>query len=113
MPDAHPPAPLPDLPSGKVAHATTFYNELNQRLFGFRAGVEALQTEMEGQETEYRDKRDKLDSEHAAKKADLLRRIDDMRNGEMMALAAIDIWNRTQEPAEAPRESDITGPAQS
>ena len=101
----------PSLPSGKIAHATTFHNEMQGRLHSFRSGIEALTSEMEGQQAEYTAEREKLDAEHQVKKGDLLRRIEDMRNGEAMALAAIDIWNRTQEPApEPPQPLEGDGP---
>lgn len=97
-------SPVPSLPSPHVQHATTYQNETSVRMAGFNSGIETLTAEMNGQHAAFEKEQERLKVEyereskaltrsHEASKRDLLDRIDDMRTGQAMAAAALDVWN--------------------
>lgn len=78
------------LPSPNLEHSAVWHNEISNRLQGFESGIVALQGEMEGQQRSYEDAAAELSAKHETAKADLLRRIADMRKGKAICEAALD-----------------------
>lgn len=79
------------LPSANLVHSITLTNELQNRHHQFQSGLSALEGEMEGQEQAYQKAAKDTKDKHEESKADLLRRIDDLKKGARMIAAALDV----------------------
>lgn len=98
---SNPSTPLAGLPSANLKHAVVLRAELENRLSQFEAGIAALQAEVDGQQTAHESQLSDLNTKHEEAvaemtqrhgnaKGDLLRRIEDLRVGQMMLTRALD-----------------------
>lgn len=104
--DANPIPPTADAtPSAHTRHSAVYEAETRLRLSAFDHGIVTLTGDLESRhethvsaleklKAEYDQATAKAVSEFNAEKADLVRRIDDMQVGKMMASAALDAFER-------------------
>jgi hypothetical protein len=86
------------LPSEHISHAMVFENELQNRLHAFESAISALEGELDGIDAKYRDEIADLTQRRDKANLDLMRRIEDVRTGKRMAIAALDALDeRTRE----------------
>ena len=92
------PLTAPLLPSEHISHAVVFENELQNRLHAFESAISALEGELDGLDAKYREEVADLTQRRDKASIDLMRRIEDIRTGKRMALAALDALDeRTRE----------------
>ncbi len=78
------------LPSEHIAHSQNLHNEINIRMHQFDAGIAALESERDGQNTAFNRDEAERREKHTAAIADLDRRIEDLKRGKRMLSAALE-----------------------